>query len=94
MKILSFGVFAILTFGMIAPSIAADNQDNTISYTAKKQGRVHFKTDAKQDEQITSSSMEENFDPESIEPAAGGYQDDMTATGAQSVSDSIKLPRK
>jgi len=82
--ILAFAAFTAL------PSIGfAGEEAPSVSYSLKKQGRVHFQNNA---EDAVSSQEENTVDPAAIEPAAGGH--DPVEAEEDALAKSMKLPRK
>lgn len=77
---------------MLAAPIAAVADAPKVSYSAKKQGRVHFQE--KSQDQSSSQASYENINPANIEPAAGDFKPEMSEGNTVSASDRMRLPRK
>ncbi|MBI1301505.1 MAG: hypothetical protein GC137_07590 [Alphaproteobacteria bacterium] len=88
-KLIILAVFAAVS--VFSMPVMAEEGAPSISYTAKKQGRVPFQTR----EETAASSQDETgeVNPADIEPAAGAYESQAEAERA-SVAEKIKLPRK
>jgi hypothetical protein len=89
-------LIAALASFVFVPSLAfAGDAAPKISYTAKKQGRVHFqdKTEDQAAAAQDASTTLDDVNPADIEPAAGGYEPE-DRKEESSLADSLKLPRK
>jgi len=78
-----------LTVFAFSPSLADEGKG--VSYSLKKQGRVHFQE--KKQDQASVEETQENVHPADIEPAAGGFEPE-EKDQATSLSKRIRLPRK
>lgn len=65
----------------------------SISYTAKKQGRVSFESADKMKDDAQEISNVDAINPADIEPAAGGYEP-VDSVSEDDFSKSMRLPRK
>lgn len=85
-------VLTLIAFAF-APTLShAGDSAPSVSYAAKKKGMVHFQDKADNTVAATADSME-GVHPADIEPAAGGFEVEETAT-QNSLADRMKLPRK
>lgn len=85
MIVLALGVFSVATEALAG-----------ISYSDKKQGKVHFTPEAGNDEaqaSDTATQAPSEMDPAAIEPSAGAEAPESAPQNGD-VSDKIKLPRK
>ncbi len=85
--------FFVLGLAAFAFSPALADQGKDVSYSLKKQGRVHFQ-DKTPDQ--ASNAAQEQYDavsPDQLEPAAGVSEVE-EKVNEPSLSDKIRLPRK
>lgn len=78
----------VLAFTAFTFSPALADEGKSVSYSLKKQGRVHFPEKA-QDQ----NAVHDTIHPEDIEPEAGGFEPE-EKSGETSLSERIRLPRK
>ena len=81
----------VLAFAAFTISPALAEEGKTVSYSLKKQGRVHFQD--KTQDQIATQDSSEAIHPADIEPAAGGFEPEKRLNET-SLSERIRLPRK
>lgn len=84
--------FFVLLMAAFSLSPAMAEENKTVSYSLKKQGRVHFQEQAQ--EQIAAQDSYDTVSPEDIEPAAGGFDIEEEPNGKTSLSERMRLPRK
>jgi transcriptional regulator GlxA family with amidase domain len=79
----------VLTVFAFSPALA--DEGKSVSYSLKKQGRVHFQD--KTQDQIAAQDTPDAVHPADIEPAAGGFEPE-ERNNETSLSERIRLPRK
>ena len=82
----------VLAFAAFVISPATADEGKTVSYSLKKQGRVHFQ-EKTQDTVVAAEDSYEGMNPADIEPAAGGFEPE-EKSNETSLSERIRLPRK
>lgn len=83
---------AFAVFALSPAMVSAAEDGKTVSYSLKKQGRVHFQ-DKKQDEPAAQDAADQG-NPAEIEPAAGAEEAAQDQDTTPSLSERIRLPRK
>ena len=86
-----FLVFTLATFAVF-PVFAGEGAN--VSYSLKKQGRVHFQAKADDQMSVATDAMTDMVHPADIEPAAGGFSPEESDAGKTSLSERMRLPRK
>lgn len=86
------GVVAVAALFMVPTVAVAEDGAPSVSYSAKKQGRVVF--EKKVDQTVSAAQTQtDDFNPADIEPAAGDFE--ASSVGDKdSLAKSLQLPRK
>lgn len=82
----------IFTFAAFIISPANADDGKSVSYSLKKQGRVHFQEKTQNTVTAAQDSFED-INPAEIEPAAGAFEAEENSNES-SLTDSLRLPRK
>lgn len=82
---------SVLVLIVFAFSPALADESKSVSYSLKKQGRVHFQD--KTQDQVSAQDTPDTVHPADIEPAAGGFEMEKE-NKETSLSERIRLPRK
>lgn len=91
MSIIKYTTVALVAAALAAPAFAESG--SATSYRLKKQGLVHFKDSEAKDKDMAAKKNYSDEDLSNLAPASGGATM-MDKKEAQSLSDSMKLPRK